>query len=77
VETVLETNDLVLISFVRAVLQDAAIDCIVLDQHMSAMDGSIGAIPRRLCVSGLQADRARELVKAVQDGDWRDLEEEG
>jgi hypothetical protein len=69
-ETVLKTNDLVLLSLTRSVLQDASIDCVVLDEHMSALDGSIGAIPRRLVVAEGQGERARALVAAVQAGSW-------
>jgi hypothetical protein len=67
--TVLATNDPVLLSLAQAVLQDAGVDCVVLDAHMSAMDGSIGAIPRRLCVTvDAQFDRALALVRAIEEG---------
>ncbi len=38
------------INFVEAVLKEAQIDCFVMDQHASIIDGSIGAIPRRVMV---------------------------
>ncbi len=44
------TNDPVRLSFLVALLQDAGIDAVVLDAYVSAMEGSIGAIPRRLAV---------------------------
>lgn len=69
-ETILRTNDLVLLSLARSVLQDAGIGCVVLDEHMSALDGSIGAIPRRLAVSVPQAGRARTLIEALQATSW-------
>ena len=43
----LRTNDLVKLSFLGAVLRDGGIEPIVLDQHMSVLEGSAGAIPRR------------------------------
>ncbi|MEE8273398.1 MAG: DUF2007 domain-containing protein [Alphaproteobacteria bacterium] len=46
----LRTNDLVRISWLRALLADANIATVVLDNHTSIVEGSIGAIPRRLMV---------------------------
>ena len=53
----LRTNDLVKLSFLGAVLRDGGIETIVLDQHMSVLEGSAGAIPRRLMVSDADAGR--------------------
>ncbi len=47
----LRSNDLVYLSFVSHVLEEAGIDHLLLDGHMSAVEGSIGAIPRRLIVA--------------------------
>lgn len=47
----LRTNDLVLISYVSHLLEEAGVDFQVLDAHMSAIEGSIGAIPRRIVVA--------------------------
>jgi hypothetical protein len=58
----LRTNDLVLISAIEAILQGARIDCQVADQHMSATDGSIGALPRRILIASDDANRARKLL---------------
>ena len=44
------TNDAVLISWLQAELKAANIEVLVLDEHMSIMDGSIQAIPRRIMV---------------------------
>ncbi len=59
---VLTTNDPVRLSFLTALLRDAGIDCVVLDSHASVMDGSIGAIPRRLAVAEADAARARRIL---------------
>ena len=47
----LRSNDPVLLSWAQALLADARIETILLDTHMSILDGSISAIPRRLMVS--------------------------
>ncbi|MBN8929359.1 MAG: hypothetical protein BGO51_23565 [Rhodospirillales bacterium 69-11] len=56
---VLMSNDPVRLSFIVALLADAGITAVLLDQHTSAMEGSIGAIPRRIVVQ--EADHARAL----------------
>ena len=46
----LRCNDPVRLSWLRALLADAGIESVVFDQHVSVVEGSIGAIPRRLMV---------------------------
>ena len=59
---VLRTNDLVLLSYASHVLAEAGIEATVFDTHMSAVEGSIGAFPRRLMVQDDDIVRAlREL----------------
>jgi hypothetical protein len=57
------TNDPVRISFATAVLRDAGIEPVVLDAQMSAMEGSIGAIPRRIVVAPEDAWQARRVLR--------------
>jgi hypothetical protein len=64
----LRTNDPVRLSWAQAMLADAGIECLVLDQHMSIVEGSIGAIQRRLMVAEGDYRRARALVAATGDG---------
>ncbi len=70
----LRTNDLVLISRVEAILADADIDFFIADQHMSAMEGSLAFLPRRVLVPTNEADRARAaladagLAEELRDG---------
>ena len=59
---ILRTNDLVKLSWVQALLADAGIESIVLDVHTSVIEGSIGAIPRRLMVSDDDHARARRVL---------------
>ncbi len=61
----LRTNDPVLISWLRALLADDGIEAIILDSHMSVMEGSISAIPRRVMVRDEHAARARRLLDAA------------
>lgn len=64
----LRTNDAVRLSFLRVLLRDAGIDAIVLDQHMSVLEGSASAIPRRLMVA--EADEARARRVLHEAGEW-------
>jgi hypothetical protein len=56
------TNDAVVISFVEALMRDAGIACMVADQNMSVMDGTLGILPRRILVDSEQADEARRIL---------------
>ena len=58
----LRTNDIVLISAIEALLDGAGIGHLVLDQHMSVMEGSIGLLPRRLLVEEDRHAGARTLL---------------
>ena len=58
----LRTNDLVRLSWAQAVLAEAGIACLVLDEHTSLIEGSIGAIQRRLMVGEDDHTRARRLL---------------
>jgi hypothetical protein len=58
----LRTNDAVRLSFLEALLRDAGIESLVLDQHTSLVEGSIGAIQRRLMVAEADHRRARALL---------------
>jgi hypothetical protein len=61
-QTIVLTNDAVRLSFLMALLADAGITALVLDAHTSALEGSIGAIPRRLAVADEDAARARRVL---------------
>ncbi len=56
------TNDLVLISLIETLLDEAEIAHFVADRHMSAMEGSLGFLPRRILVDSDEAARARRLL---------------
>lgn len=64
----LRSNDPVLLSYVSALLGDARIDFIVADLNMSVMEGSIGALPRRILVAADSLARARSLLNEAGIG---------
>jgi len=64
----LRTNDIVRLSWVEALLADAGIGSLILDQHTSLVEGSIGAIPRRLMVAERDYRRALQLVAEADGG---------
>ena len=61
-EELIRTNDIVLISFVEALLRDADIKFLVVDQNMSVIEGSLGVLPRRVLVVSDRLDAARRLL---------------
>ena len=67
---VIKTNDPVRLSFLVALLQDAGIEALVLDAYASAVDGSIGAIPRRLAVRDEDGERARRVLREAGEAAW-------
>jgi hypothetical protein len=62
-EVVATSPDPVRISFLAALLRDAGIGCTVLDAHISALEGGIGAFPRRLAVARDDAAAARRVLR--------------
>jgi hypothetical protein len=70
---ILRTNDLVLISAVEALLRAAGVGFFVADQHMAAVEGSLGFLPRRILVERDQEGRVRRLLtEAGLAGELRD-----
>ena len=65
----LRSNNPVFLSFAQSVLAEAGIEALVFDQHMSVMEGSIGALPRRLMVPDDQLSQARAALKAAEPMD--------
>lgn len=59
------TNDPVLVSWAEALLGGEGIGVFVLDRHMSVLEGSANAIPRRVMVGEDDFDRARALIEAA------------
>jgi hypothetical protein len=64
--TIVATNDAVRLSFVVAVLRDAGIEPLVLDAQTSAVEGSLGAIPRRVVVPADEEARALRVLREAE-----------
>lgn len=64
VKELVRTNDVVLVSFVRALLDDAQIPYVVLDNHMSIVEGSLGVLPRRIMVGDDRIAAATRVLAA-------------
>jgi Putative prokaryotic signal transducing protein len=69
------TNNAVVISAIEALLGEAGIPFLVLDQNMSVLEGSLGILPRRIMVDADHADAARTLL--VNAGFGRELRPDG
>jgi tRNA1(Val) A37 N6-methylase TrmN6 len=59
---ILRTGDPVQLSWVSAMLAGENIETVVLDTHMSFVEGSISAIPRRIMVADEDYEAARRLL---------------
>ncbi|MSP30826.1 MAG: DUF2007 domain-containing protein [Acetobacteraceae bacterium] len=66
-QVIATTNNPVRMSFLTALLADAGIAAIVLDMHASVMDGSIGALPRRIMVADGEAAQARRILAEANE----------
>ena len=61
-KVVLKSNNMVELGWAQAVLGEANIAAEVFDRHASIVEGSIGAIPRRLMVSDADFARATQTL---------------
>ena len=58
----LRTNDPTVIAFATALLDGEGITTFAADVHMSTLEGSIGALPRRMLVRDEDLARARRIL---------------
>ena len=65
------SNDPIELSWAQAVLSDEGIDSHIFDYHASIIEGSIGALPRRLMVDGDAESRAKYVLDVAR----RELDE--
>ena len=65
----LRTNDIVRLSWLRALLADSGLEALILDQNTSILEGSAGAIPRRLMVLDDDYDQAVRLLAEAGEMD--------
>ncbi|MFO1067022.1 MAG: DUF2007 domain-containing protein [Geminicoccaceae bacterium] len=66
---VVRSNDLVHLSWAQAMLAAEGIESVVLDTFTSAIEGSIGAIPRRLMVLDEDHAAAVQLLEEAARAD--------
>ena len=59
----IRTNDLILISRIQSVLNDAGINFELLDTHTSIIEGSISAIQNRILVFDEDLEYSNELIQ--------------
>ncbi|HWK39804.1 MAG TPA: DUF2007 domain-containing protein [Hyphomicrobium sp.] len=64
------TNDPVLLSYLLVLLQDAGIEAEVFDGNMSIVQGTLGAVTKRLAVPDDRWDAARRLLIEADLGQW-------
>lgn len=57
------------LGFLQALLRDAGIESILLDQHISAVEGGIGAFPRRLAVRDEDMAEAKRILRDAGEDD--------
>jgi putative signal transducing protein len=62
----IRTNNPITLSFAQSLLKDSSIESFVADTHMSVLEGSVGAIQRRLMV--LEEDLAAATRVMEQAG---------
>jgi tRNA1(Val) A37 N6-methylase TrmN6 len=63
VHELVRTNNAVLITAIEALLKAADIPHVVLDRHMSVLEGSLGILPRRILVDAENWETARQLLE--------------
>ena len=62
-QELVRTNNAVLITAIEALLKSADVPHVVLDRHMSVLEGSLGILPRRILVDEEHAEFARQLLE--------------
>lgn len=64
------SNDVAFVGMIEALLQDADIPHQVTDRNMSAIEGSVMAIPMRVLVPEEREVEARQLLTDADLGTW-------
>ena len=68
----LRSNDVILINWLQVLLKNDGIDTVFFDEYTSVIEGSLGAIQRRIMVSGNQYLNAWKLIKEAGKADQLD-----
>lgn len=69
----LRSNDPVRLSWAEALLAAAGIEIVIADRHTSIVEGSGGAIQRRILVAERNFRRAQQLLADAEPGPLHDL----
>ena len=64
-EILVRSNDVILLHRLTSLLEGEGIAVFHLDRQMSMLEGSVGALPQRLCVADADAARARRLISDI------------
>ena len=64
---VLRTNNLILISLVQSILNNAGIRNILLDTHTSNIEGYISAIQRRMVIFDEDFHQSQKLINSLEN----------
>lgn len=67
---ILRSNDPVLINFVVVLLRDASLSPQLVDEHVSAIEGSIGALPRRVLIADDELPQAKRVMQEADLSQW-------
>ena len=59
---IIKTNDLATIAYIKLLMTNEGIEYFELDVHMSALEGSISILPRRIMVVDSVFERVREIL---------------
>ncbi len=65
----LRTTDIVLLSYVNSLLNSANVSVLIADVHVSSVEGSIGAFPRRVLIAAEDWDEGVSILTAAGLGD--------
>lgn len=64
------TNDPVLLNYVEVLLEDAGISVVVFDGNMSTVQGTLGAVQKRLAVPEDRWSDAGQILDEAGLGKW-------
>ena len=67
---IIRTNDAVLLNFVVVLLRDAGLSPLLADEHVSAVEGSIGALPRRVMIAASELESAKRVLQEAELSQW-------
>jgi len=67
---IVRTNDVVVLSLVEALLDEAGFEPLIADTHMSVLEGSIGVFPRRVLVPEAYWPQARRVLAEAGLKSW-------